>query len=98
MHHTRTEREHHLQQQRDSGLTISDYCRQQGINRWTFLKWRQGHGRIDSQTQFIKVDLPTSPTVIEIVTPSRATIRIPADIPPPTLLTLLSAIKRSRIV
>jgi hypothetical protein len=98
MHHTRTEREQHLQQQRESGLTTTDYCRQQGINRWTFLKWHQNRVRIDSRPQFIKVDLPTTPSVLEIVIPARATIRIPADIPPPTLLTLLSAVKRSRIL
>lgn len=98
MRYSRTEREQHLQLQRNSGLTVTQYCKQHAINRWTFLKWRQHRSAPGSRPQFIKVDLPTTSTVLEIVTPSRATIRIPADIPPPTLLTLLAAIKRSRIV
>jgi hypothetical protein len=45
----------------------------------------------------VKINLPTS-SFLEIVTGTKATIRVPADMEPATAWKLLSAVKRSRIV
>lgn len=31
----------HIEAQRKSGLTVTEYCRQHGLVRWTFSKWRR---------------------------------------------------------
>lgn len=33
--------QYHIQRQRSSGLTVSEYCRRQGFSSWTFHLWRQ---------------------------------------------------------
>ncbi len=90
----------HLQAHRTSGLSIFAYCKQHGVNYWTFREWRKRRFPADSSSvapQFVKLDLPQS-SVLEVVTGSGATIRIPAEMDSATAARLLYAVKRSRIV
>jgi hypothetical protein len=90
----------HLQGHRTSGLSMRAYCRRHGLNYWTFREWQKR--RIPTSAslavpQFLKFDLPKV-SVIEIVTGSGATIRIPAEVEPLALRQILCAVKHSRIV
>jgi hypothetical protein len=69
------------------------------LNYWTFREWRKRISDIHppAAVPFVKINLPTS-SFLEIVTGTKATIRVPADMEPATAWKLLSAVKRSRIV
>ena len=92
----------HFSNQRSSGLSVPAYCQRHRVNAWTFRGWKKRQAApaaVESPAlpSFVKVDLPTA-EYLEIITPSRATIRIPAGIEAGLLRLLLGAIKRSRIV
>ena len=91
----------HLQDQPSSGLSVGSYCQRHGLNVWTFRGWKKRESSRailpPTSSPFLRVDLPT-PQHVEIVTSSRATIRIPCGMDCAALGSLLLAIKRSRIV
>jgi len=91
----------HIRNQQVSGLSVPSYCRRHGLNTWTFRDWKKRHPQSSVATpalpSFVKVDFPSS-QYVEVVTASKAVVRIPSGMDAAALRLVLDAIKRSRIV
>lgn len=99
MHYTPAQVRRYLREQRVSGLPVSEYCRRNSVNAWTFRGWQKRYGRAPGPIRmpFVRLDVPTA-RVVEVLTGSRATVRIPLDADGEELRQVLSAVKRSRLV
>jgi hypothetical protein len=108
MHYTNEEVTRHLSAQRKSGLTAAAYCKAKGIAVWTFYGWlkrRPDRSRIaivqKTPLPFVKMALPAqsiNSRVMEIVTGTGITIRIPGEMDIDRAGQLLIAVKRSGMV
>ncbi len=88
----------------DSGMSISKFCRAEGLSEGTFYNWRKklngGHSQPDKQTArspsaFIRVAIPKSNhALLELVLSSGNTLRIGSVADNKTLSAVLSVLHR----
>ena len=50
-----------------SGLSAAAFARRHRLNHTTFCGWRHRSGRIQSPTDFVQIELPTTPAPAEVV-------------------------------
>jgi hypothetical protein len=88
--------------QQASGLTIKQFCQNEGISEAGFYSWRKKLAAIDKPPKpvgsegFIEVSLPGHSSVgLELVFSSSHTLRIPAGADPAFLGHVLSALKQA---
>ena len=76
----RAEWEEVMKRHDESGLTGVQFCRQEGINLWTFKRWRGALRRCRKAGKFVQVKTPKKETPevagIEIEFPSGLILRI----------------------
>ena len=96
MRYSPVEIQRHLSGYQVSGGSVQAYCSRNNLNYWTFREWRKRFPpkEAEAKTSFVRVELP-SVGFIELVTASKATIRLPLDQDPDRIRPLLAAIKRS---
>jgi len=85
---------------RVSGLSIRQFCKQEGLTEPAFYIWRKKLTGSDTESEnldtlpFIEVSMPQSnPTGIELLLTSGNTLRIPAGADSTTLSTVLSVVR-----
>ena len=85
---------------RESGLSIRQFCKQEGLTEPAFYIWRKKLTGSDTESEnldtspFIEVSMPRSnPTVVELLMTSGNTLRIPAGVDSATLTTVLSVVR-----
>lgn len=61
-------------EQKESGLTISDFCRMKGINRKTFSYQKSVLKSEGARGSFVQID---TPCMIELILASGVTMRVP---------------------
>jgi hypothetical protein len=86
-----------------SGLSIRQFCKQEGLPEPAFYSWRKKLAGDDSEqdnqdkaesSAFIEVAMPQNASAaIELLLTSGNTLRIPADINAATLSTVLSVVR-----
>ncbi len=69
-----------LEEHRESGLTVTEFCIRKNIAQQSFYGWRKKLAQEDTITDasFVSVSVVASPT-IEIELPCGATVRVPAE-------------------
>jgi hypothetical protein len=98
MQYTPVQVSRYLREQRLSGLAVTEYCRQNNVNVWTFRGWQKRYGArpAGARMPFIRLDV-APPQVVEVVTGCRSTVRIPRAVDREELRHVLTAVKRSRL-
>lgn len=88
-----------------SGLSVRQFCKQEGLAEPSFYIWRKKLAGDDSErdnqdkaesssSAFIEVAMPRgNPTAIELLLASGNTLRIPADVDSATLSMVLSVVR-----
>ena len=86
-----------------SGLSVRQFCKQEGLQEPTFYSWRKKRTGDDSEQEdqhkpkpsaFIEVSMPQSnPTVIELLLTSGNTLRMPTGADSTTLSMVLSVVR-----
>jgi hypothetical protein len=83
-----------------SGLSVRQFCKQEGLPEPTFYSWRKKLTGCDTESEdqntssFIEVAMPRgNPSAVELLMTSGNTLRIPAGVDPATLSTVLSAVR-----
>lgn len=92
---------------KSSGLSVRQFCQQEGLSEPSFYSWRKRlstHQKPDppkepSQPEpFIQVSMPIAkPIVLELILASGHTLRIPSDIDREFLTGVLSAVKQAKL-
>jgi hypothetical protein len=92
---------------KSSGLSVRQFCKQEGLTEASFYSWRKRLS--DSQKPspskglsqpdpFIQVSMPTSkPIILELTLASGHKLHIPSDIDPAFLTGVLSAMKQAKL-
>jgi transposase len=92
---------------KSSGLSVRQFCKQEGLTEASFYSWRKklsnpqksdpGKGSPQPES-FIQVSMPTAkPIVLELILASGHTLRIPSDIDREFLTGVLSAVKQAKL-
>ena len=89
----------------DSGMSISKFCRAEGLSEGTFYNWRKkldgGHSQSDKQTvgspsAFIEVAMPKSNhAALELLLSSGNTLRISSTADNKTLSNVISVLRQA---
>ena len=92
---------------KSSGLSVRQFCKQEGLSEPSFYSWRKrlskpqkpavskGQPQADS---FIQVSMPTAkPVVLELILASGHKLHIPSDVDPAFLTGVLSAMKQAKL-
>ena len=85
-----------LRRQQASGLSVRDYCRQQGLYESLFYYWRREIGRRDRQAQpvFVPVAVEApAESAIEVTLASGHVVRVRAGFDEQTLRQLLALLE-----
>jgi len=94
---------------RSSGLSVRQFCKQEGLSEASFYAWRkklsksQKSGMDNEQTppepeSFIQVPVvPSESSCLELVLASSHVLRIPSDIPRAFLTDVLSALRQAKL-
>ena len=78
---------------KSSGLSIRQFCKQEGLSEPSFYAWRKRLTQVDESDPFIQVSLPTEQHGgLELVLSSGHTLRISSPADTQTLTTVLSAL------
>jgi hypothetical protein len=99
-----------LGEQRQSGQSVREFCREQGLKEASFYRWRQVIGRRDTEATQAEVSLASvvlvedrdnessyfGPTAIEIVLCGGTMVRVPHDSTSGQLGMVLEVLGRSR--
>lgn len=92
---------------KSSGLSVRQFCQQEGLTEASFYSWRKRlstHQKPDTPNEplqpepFIQVSMPTAkPIVLELILASGHKLGIPSDIDPAFLTGVLSAMKQAKL-
>lgn len=92
---------------KSSGLSVRQFCQQEGLSEPSFYSWRKrlstpqkpdpGKGSPQPDS-FIQISMPTAKSgVLELILASGHTLRIPSDIDPAFLTGVLSSVKQAKL-
>jgi transposase len=92
---------------KSSGLSVRQFCKQEGLTEASFYSWRKRlnnpqksdiKNELPQPEPFIQVSMPTAKSgVLELVLVSGHTLRIPSDIDSVFLTGVLSAVKQAKL-
>jgi hypothetical protein len=92
---------------KSSGLSVRQFCQQEGLSEASFYSWRKRlstHQKPDTHKAplqpepFIQVSMPPVKSgVLELVLSSGHTLRIPSDMDPEFLTGVLSCVKQAKL-
>ena len=74
-----------VKRQRNSGLSIAEFCRREEVSQASFYLWRkrlrQSNSAATNEPLFLPVEMPlvAASTEVEIELPGGAVVRLPAD-------------------
>ena len=90
-----------------SGLSVRQFCQQEGLSEPSFYSWRKRLSKPQKSSvtkgqpqsdQFIQVSMPTAKSgALELVLASGHKLRIPSDIDTTFLTGILSAVKQAKL-
>ena len=97
-----------LEKFQSSGLSVRQFCRQEGLSEPSFYSWRRrltqarnsdGISKPETQSEaFIRVSIPPSqPGCLELILAAGHTLRIPLDIDGAFLTGVLSALTQAKL-
>jgi len=92
---SKTEIASHLLRQRQSGLSVSEYCNQQSIPVSTFFNWqKRGNGRKKevSKPSFAHVTLSGQGSLQYEIARGEITVRVPAGVDEATLRSIVTVL------
>jgi len=92
---------------KSSGLSVRQFCKQEGLSEPSFYSWRKrlsppqepdpGKGQMQPD-QFIQISMPAAkPEPLELILASGHKLHIPSDVDPAFLTGVLSAMKQAEL-